>query len=249
MGSHGEAMVPLDHWRVIVLGAGRGTRMGTPKALMRFRDQAWWCFQRERLRPICQRPIFVVSDAVARSMDEESGGALDVDIVRAAPDAPMFASVVAGLRRALQGADAMPGSGNDGNGVGISAGICSCAGVALLPIDTPVALASTWVRVIERAASEGRPTCPSPAPGLHGHPLAIPLVWLRAHAPALLNVSVGGAGAEIDPAARLDEIIRPARLIVPVDDPRCAMNLNTPADLVTFEVFERANPRPSATQS
>jgi len=58
-----------------------------------------------------------------------------------------------------------------------------------------------------------------------------------------------GSGDAIDPAARLDEIIRPARLIVPVDDPRCAMNLNTPADLETFEVFERANPWPSATQS
>ncbi len=232
-------MAALTDWRVIVLGAGRGSRMGTPKALMTFRGRSWWRFQRERLEEICERPIFVVSQSIASEIARDADArACDTDLVIAPDDAPMFASVLAGLRRVLRAPrENTESTSASARAAGVSGG---GIGVSLLPIDTPVPLRSTWQSVTDSATRERRPACPSTAPGVHGHPLAIPFTWLAEQRPDLMRPD--HADTPPAPSERLDEIIRPARLIVPVTDPRCTMNLNTPADLEAFQAFERANP-------
>ena len=51
MPSSADARLPLAGISVVVLAAGRGTRMGGPKALMEVRGRVWWRWQREWLAP------------------------------------------------------------------------------------------------------------------------------------------------------------------------------------------------------
>lgn len=105
----------------IVLAAGRGSRMGGPKALMMVGGRAWWRVQRERLHAAGVRDVWVVSPEVRESMRRERE-APEV-IVTGEPSAPMFASIVAGIV-ALR---------DEGLG-----------GVFLLPVDVPGASEAVW---------------------------------------------------------------------------------------------------------
>ncbi len=116
---------------VLLLGAGRGQRMGMPKALMRVGGRPWWQIQEERLEATGRPGVWVLSDRVLASMGpvRPSG-----TIVRARDAAPMFESVVRGLEA-----------------------IGRARGVFVQPIDVPLASGG----VLDRLAASGEVAMPA----------------------------------------------------------------------------------------
>ncbi len=229
-------MAALDQWRVIVLGAGRGVRMGTPKALMLSRGEPWWRVQLAQLDALRIRATLVVSEPVAAAIiaECERTAIAPPAITLAAAGAPMYQSVSAGAREVLHASDAG-----------------TLAGVLFLPIDTPVPRRSTWLSVVAHATQTERPTCPrspslesaeaSTAP-LNGHPVAMPRAWIARNIPQWMSRREGDSDPVMTSAQpRLDEIIRPWREFVDVNDPRCVMNLNTPEDLARCEAMDQTH--------
>jgi CTP:molybdopterin cytidylyltransferase MocA len=114
-------------------------------------DNTWWRIQEAHLARVGARRIWVVSDDVRSEI--EHGDDAPSTLVSAAPDAPMFSSVLAGLRKApLNDAD----------------------GLFVLPVDTPVPSLSVWEALVAFDALRV-PTYR----GTHGHPVFLPSPWVR----------------------------------------------------------------------
>jgi len=92
-------------------------------------------------------------------------------------------------------------------------------GVFVLPVDVPAPGADVW----EELGSEERVRVPVYA-GKRGHPVYLPWEWVRTHV----------LDANLDWAARLDELVQGEEVEVEVDDPSVAINLNTPEDVAAF---------------
>lgn len=127
---------------MIILAAGRGTRMGGPKALMHVDGREWWRAQDAALAALSLRRIWVVSRAVAPALPAAHP---DREVVLADELAPMFASIAAGL--------------------------CAIApspprGIFILPVDVPVPGAGVWAALRQR----GQVCVPTHGP-CRGHPL------------------------------------------------------------------------------
>lgn len=129
----------------IVLAAGRGSRMGGPKALMATPAGVWWRVQAARLREAQVGAIWVVSDVVKDAMVRE-GGAPD-RLVRSDAHMPMFASVVAGLRAVEAGPQ---------------------GGTFVLPVDIPAPGPDVW-RALAASARHGAAV--PVFEGRRGHPV------------------------------------------------------------------------------
>ena len=84
---------------VLVLAAGKGARMGTPKALMTVDGRPWWRVQRERIAGTGASDLWVVSEAVETAIGAD---AMKPPIVRSDSEAPMFVSICAGLRALVE---------------------------------------------------------------------------------------------------------------------------------------------------
>lgn len=159
---------------VIVLAAGRGVRAGGPKALHVVNGRPWWEIQRERLERVGLPVVWVVSERVRQGMGES----VPERMVIADESAPMFESVLAGVRD-----------------VGRRAGASS---VFVLPVDVPVPRA----RVFHRLTESSSPAIPTHS-GVHGHPVFIPWRFveghvLRAGASDRLDRLIESVRAEVD---------------------------------------------------
>lgn len=141
-------MAELADTIAIVLAAGLGSRMGTPKALMTVNGDPWWRAQSQRLRTIGVPTIWVVSEAVNAAMPNGDPARRII----ASPEAPMLASVLAGAR-AL--ADDPP------------------SGVFILPIDTPAPIREVWAAL----AATGAVAAPHHQ-DRSGHPVYLPWGWV-----------------------------------------------------------------------
>lgn len=113
-------------WLVVVLAAGRGTRMGGPKALMTVSGRPWWQWQEDRLRNANR--VWVASPEVAAAIRPHAVPSIPGD-----PGAPMFSSIQAGLDVALD---------------------TEAAGAFILPVDVPVPAMQT-LRTLAAAAGSG----------------------------------------------------------------------------------------------
>lgn len=183
----------------LILAAGKGSRMGSPKALMRFGRSAWWRVQQARLALAQVHPIWIVSEAVAHEMHTDS----PFDRVIASSEAPMFASILAGLD---------------------SLNVSDFTGVFILPIDVPASVdPALWTRL----SGAPRPAVPA-FQGRHGHPLFLPRMWIT----SVLEPAKAAAAAPR--SLRLDTLVRPSLIALPVTDPCVVCNLNTPDDLRRF---------------
>jgi CTP:molybdopterin cytidylyltransferase MocA len=140
-----------DKPRVLVLAAGRGRRMGVAKALMPVAGRPWWRWQSDRLSHLDWPVTWVVSEHV----DGKLAGVDEAppDRVIAADDAPMFESVLAGVRA-------------DGGS----------AGLFVLPVDVPAPRPETWRALLHH----DRPAIPALA-GRRGHPVFLPTDWVSEH--------------------------------------------------------------------
>ncbi len=139
--------------RVLVLAAGRGTRMGGPKVLMSVGGVPWWRVQLERLNAAGLEQTWLVSPEV-RSVFESEPDAPQ-QLVEADSSEPMFETLMRGLRSL----DDKP-----------------CPGVFVLPIDVPAAGPAVW----RELAVTGRVAVPV-CDGRRGHPLHLPRLWIREH--------------------------------------------------------------------
>lgn len=186
----------LDRCHALVLAAGHGKRAGGPKALVRDGNTVWWRFQERALRAVGVERVWVVSEVVRQEIERHDDA--PAHMVTADPDNPMFASILAGLR-------SIPLNTTDG--------------CFVLPIDTPVPDRIVW----EGLAAFDTPRVPE-CVGKHGHPVFLPLPWVRT---LLTDIDSG----KLDPAGqRLDTLIASSAVYFPVDDPTISLNLNTQAD-------------------
>jgi CTP:molybdopterin cytidylyltransferase MocA len=183
----------LAGWTALVLAAGHGRRMGVPKALMTVGGRGWWRVQEERLTRAGVDRLWVVSPQVGAAVHGPA-------VVESSPDAPMFASVLAGVA-------ARPN-----------------ASLFILPVDVPAPGPDIW-RALAAAAGD-RVAVPT-FNGEHGHPVALSRLWIdRALKPA-------------GETMRLDHLIAPDTVYIPVHDRAVLVNLNTPDDA---RAWAAANP-------
>jgi CTP:molybdopterin cytidylyltransferase MocA len=212
---------------IILLAAGRASRMPVPKGLVDAFGRPWLERQLERIGECGgARAIIVLGHAlelhaVAMPWIEKAidgpiafAGLWAEVVVNLAPDRGTFSSLQVGVARA----------GRDG--------------AFVLPIDVPCPGTDVW-QSLEAHRTPNVDACVPMVDGRGGHPVLC--------APALLNeVSTLDARA---PEARLDLLIaaraqqgRVAR--VAVSDPRARLNLNTPADWASlFETEPTRAPR------
>ncbi len=118
---------------VLILGAGRGRRMGIPKALMEVGGRPWWQVQERLLASSGRSGVWVLSERVLKAMGPAHPAGV---IVRAPDDHPMFRSVLCGLEA-----------------------IGHARGVFVQPIDVPLASAD----VLDLLASSGDVVVPAHA--------------------------------------------------------------------------------------
>jgi CTP:molybdopterin cytidylyltransferase MocA len=190
---------------VVVLAAGRSSRMGEPKGLVAFEGRPWLLTQLAALEG--RRVVLVLAQDGPRYHEAIPGLAQRVDVVaNPEPERGPFSSLQVGLERAGQRAPR-----DDGNPVFV------------LPIDVPAPSATVWT-ALEEALSSGGHELDAAVPvfdGRGGHP-----VLLAPHFQARL---LGRDPAS--PEARLDAMLRSAHARhVPVADPRVRLNLNAPED-------------------
>ncbi len=205
-----------DGCGVVVLAAGRGSRMGGPKTLMRVDGRAWWEDQHERLVSLGGECRWVVTEQVRRGMyDGEWKAAEGIEMVVVESGRPMFDSLFHGIAAWL----------NEHGGAE------SVAGVYVLPVDVPVAKGDVW-RVL-REAAVGRPAVPvyakeEGAAAARGHPVYLPTTWIVSElVPAVREAAAWNKMDEL----RLDRLIGTSRVLQSVDDPAVIANLNTHADV------------------
>lgn len=137
-----------DH--VLILGAGRGKRMGIPKALMEIGGRAWWKTQADMLKRLGLEATWVVSVEVLDVMraSEECPNRL----VLGEPNGPMFASLMAGMEQLR---DDPP------------------RGVFVLPVDVPVASKAVW-----EVLGGGERIAVPRVKGRKGHPVYLRWDWI-----------------------------------------------------------------------
>jgi CTP:molybdopterin cytidylyltransferase MocA len=200
----------LKHAHVLVLAAGKGTRMGGPKALMNVGGRVWWKQQQERLERVGVGGVtWVVSPVVRAAMAAEGGaggageaGGAGVRVVEADPEKPMFASLLVGLELLRSRPPQR---------------------VFVLPVDCPAAEPGVWTRLAE---TDGVAV---PQYGeKHGHPVC--LAWSFVSGPmdrAVKECRLSGR----DPGhqLRLDHLVNKAVTAVAVNDSDVAVNLNSAA--------------------
>jgi molybdenum cofactor cytidylyltransferase len=133
----------------VVLGAGRGSRMGGPKALLRFGELSFLAHVAAALRRPGVSEVVAVVGHEAERVIAESGLAPDVHVARNPRyDEGMLSSIWCGL-------DAAQGLG--------------AAAVLLHPVDHPLVSAATVDRVLHALAQGARIAVPSHG-GRRGHP-------------------------------------------------------------------------------
>jgi CTP:molybdopterin cytidylyltransferase MocA len=202
-------VAPSSLAEVVVLAAGRSSRMGEPKGLVRVDGRPWILHQLDALAG--RRVVVVLGEDRARYEEVVPSLAARVPpatvVVNPAPDRGPFSSLQVGLA-ALAG--------------GPAASRARSVAAFVLPVDVPAASADVWTAL--EAALGDRDGIDAAVPeheGRGGHPVLL--------APSLL-ARLGTAPA----SSRLDELLRalpPGRLRrVQVGDPRIRLNLNAPED-------------------
>jgi molybdenum cofactor cytidylyltransferase len=197
----------------LVLAAGRGKRMGMPKALMRAGEStAWWEVQIAALRAAGIPSLWVVSEQVYSSAGI-SQSAPSMLVVNSDSELPMFHSLRAGCTSLVKDHNLTP-----------------TRWIAVLPIDVPVPSSRTWQQLAQAAEAGGGNNCTIDAVvpeyrGKAGHPVLL--------SPAMVTEQVLGVQGSRE-GARLDRLIEGNTLKVQVDDPRVQCNINTPEDLRAY---------------
>jgi molybdenum cofactor cytidylyltransferase len=189
---------------VVLLAAGRSSRMGEPKGLVRVEGQFWLEHQLDSLQG--RRVVVVLGEDRERYIASIPTLAQRVVLaVNPDPERGPFSSLQIGLACVTRATNAF-----------------------VLPIDVPAASAPVWSE-LERALEGGLaalPTWGDEARG--GHPV---LLSSRFIATLLTRPATGRLDHELAAAAVDPGLDRGGSVVrVPVGDPRVRLNLNAPED-------------------
>ncbi len=211
----------LGELPAVLLAAGRGRRMGGPKALLTVEG----------------RPLIADSLAVLRRAGITRAAVVvgpDADAVRAlvrgprvavvrndAPERGPFSSLVLGLTALRDEAGSLP------------------PGAFILPVDVPCPRADVLAALASRAESPGVRAAVPVAEGRGGHPVVLTAEGIE----RVLTGSLRSAEARLD---RLLHSWGAAVVRVPVADRSVLVDLNTPAD---YAAFLRASSMPDTRVS
>src|SRR5258705_653900 len=139
---------------ILILAAGRGIRMGGPKALMQVAGRPWWQLQAEKLAAIGLPCTWVVNKTVQRAFGK-SHPLVPRSVVLADPSLPMTESVITGVEF-LRDRPPPPRA------------------VFILPVDVPV----PSKKVFDLLAAWSSPAIPTHT-DKRGHPLHLPWSWVH----------------------------------------------------------------------
>jgi CTP:molybdopterin cytidylyltransferase MocA len=192
---------------LVILAAGRSSRLGEPKGLVDVAGKPWLVHQLDAMaRVACVRRVAVVlgldAERYRAALPDLAGRALVV--INPDPDRGPFSSLQCGLA-ALAGQAGQAGqTGQAGQP----------RPVFVLPVDVPASSPEVWDALARATAQASVPV----HGGRGGHPVFL--------APALVRSLLAQP-----PTSRLDhELARVEVARVPVADPRVGLNLNEPRD-------------------
>lgn len=135
----------------LILAAGKGSRMGSPKALMMCAGRPWWQIQSERLRDARIESRWMVSPEVRTGIDLRASGSSA--LIEADSSLPMFATIRAGI-------DSFRSSPPNG--------------LFILPIDVPASRDSALWRSLQASSAPATPAFRCK----RGHPIYLPWQWI-----------------------------------------------------------------------
>jgi molybdenum cofactor cytidylyltransferase len=189
---------------VVVLAAGRSSRLGSPKWLVAWNGRPWLEAQIDAIRDAgIERVVLVLSREIEPSY-RSAVPSLDSRCAVVENDDPArgpFSSLQCGLSRIGRGASAF-----------------------VLPVDVPAAGTEVW-RSLAGALREGVDAVVPSLEGRGGHPVLLHAAFVK----QLLALSP--VEGRLDLALRVRAAERPGSVVrVPVADGRVRLNLNTPAD-------------------
>ncbi len=201
----------------IVLAAGKGSRMGGPKALIRIGGTTLLEGALEGMAAARLEDVAVVLDPRAEIFGEASriAAATGARVVEnPAPEHGMLSSVRCALDALGEPAAGRPASESDR--------VTAATHVALLPVDHPPIRAETFARLAAQAANRPEAIVVPRFGGRRGHPALFP----RSLFPALVSAP-NEIGARAVLRAHPDRVLE-----IDVDDPAVVRDLNTPDDLL-----------------
>jgi molybdenum cofactor cytidylyltransferase len=190
---------------LVVLAAGRSSRMGTAKGLVQVRGRPWLELQLEAAHVAGLPRAIVVLNRDSEPLYRATLDSLKHAevVINEDPDRGPFSSLLCGL-----GAVAARSPG---------------APAFVLPVDVPAARPEVW-SALAAAMTDGIDAAVPTLSGRGGHPVLLGPAFV-AH---LLSLPADAART-----ARLDHVLRLRRVAsVPVDDENVRLNLNTPSDWV-----------------
>lgn len=187
---------------VVVLAAGRLSRMGEPKGLVSHRGRPWLLAQLDAVAALGGRALVVLGADRQRYLDALPGLPERARLAfNDNPDRGPFSSLQCGLAAATPG-----------------------AAVFVLPVDVPAASPQVWLALRDAlAASAGAADAAVPVlEGRGGHPV---LLGPATAAALLTRPATSRLDVELASLAALGRVLR-----VPVRDPFIRLNLNAPPD-------------------
>lgn len=196
--------LPTQNLHTLILAAGRGTRMGGPKALLTVAHEPWWRTQSRRLAATGIPTTWVVSDTVRAALAPSADA--PQRLITADSAAPMFASILIGLR-AL--AHTPPQA------------------VFILPVDAPAPEPAVWQALADSVNDLHTPVAIPTFQGKSGHPVLLRWSWIE-------STLFAAAHAADPATLRLDTLIAPVAHHIAVTDPCVVINLNTPDDVSAY---------------
>jgi molybdenum cofactor cytidylyltransferase len=198
---------------VVVLAAGRSSRLGSPKGLVAWRGRPWLEAQLDAIRDAAVRRVVLVLSPENEPSYRSAIPALDSRCVVTRNEEPArgpFSSLQCGLSRVAPGAPAF-----------------------VLPVDVPAAGTEVW-QALAGALGEGVDAVIPALEDRGGHPVLLHAA-LVAHVLALSPLE-----GRLDEELRARAALRPGSVVrVPVRDGRVRWNLNTREDWERLELEGR----------
>lgn len=201
-----EPVVSPASFPVVLLAAGKSSRLGMPKGLFPVQGRPWITLQLAALKRAGLREIIVVL-----GHDREKYLAIPElarvrSVVNSAPERGQFSSVQLGLEAALER---------------------EAPGVFVLPVDTPCAGPEVWDE-LAGALSPAAAACLPEVGGDGGHPCLLSDAFAR----DLVGLATDQPDSRLD--AQMAELPRDRVRRIACADQRAILNLNTPEDFARW---------------
>lgn len=211
---------PVTEFPLVLLAGGKSSRMGVPKGLLEINGRPWLEGQIRSFGSVGGKRAIIVlgyqhadyfaslswlQEASERAVDY-AGVNVEV-VINKRPERGAFSSLQTGMSQITR-CDIPPGC-------------------YVLPVDVPCPGAEVWRR-LAGGLSGGIKGCVPRWHEYNGHPVLVSIELIH----DLVNLKPEAADARLD--MQLKKLTPQELRVVPVDDPKISMNINTPVDLSQF---------------